>query len=111
MRIIGREQQQLVRAHLLEHELELARMRRLVDRLQGEADMLAHDFGGRAIHPRNLAPYAAPGLLEAPKTSRQPSKARFDEHGFKARKFDEDALGNKAQKRALEGARIAHVVF
>src|SRR5579884_4444727 len=65
VRPVAREEDQLVRAHLLDDPEELDHVRR-VDRLERPAHVAAHVFGRRVAHPGDLAPQALPLLVHAP---------------------------------------------
>ena len=47
-------------------QLSASLIRRLIDRLHGEAHVVAHDIPRRSLHPRDFAAHAAPGLVGAP---------------------------------------------
>ena len=87
MRVVGREQQDIVGADMLQHALQHCGFRRSVVRLQGETDMPAHQGRGRFGRPRHLAPHAAPGLVRSPQEARQPGEARFDHHHLELGNF------------------------
>src|SRR6185437_15025897 len=92
VRIVGREQDHVLGADMVEDALEPSLLRRFIHRLQGEAYMIAHDPCWRPVNPRRLGADAAPGLVEAPQESRQPGDSAFDEHYLERRKFDKHAL-------------------
>ena len=77
MRVIRGEQHNLVRAELFWRSPGLPGVRRLIDRLQGEAEVAPHDIAGVFLDPGNLRPDTAPGLVGPPDGSRHPHEARF----------------------------------
>src|SRR5690606_9272692 len=111
VRIIGREQEELVAVDLLQELIELRRLRRQVPGLDREAHPVAHDGGGRAVDPGDLLAHPAPHLDAAPEEARQPADARFQQHDAKGGELREDALGYEAEELALESLREAHMLL
>src|SRR5690349_2832657 len=66
VRVVGGEQQHLVRADLLDESLQLIGARRCIERLDGQAHMLTRISRRSLFEPRHLGPNAAPGLVGAP---------------------------------------------
>src|SRR6202012_4339530 len=76
VRIIRREQEHLVGADLFDDVFDALRVGRSVERLHGDADVVADDGGRLALDPGHLDAHAAPGLVGAPHEGRQPRYAR-----------------------------------
>ena len=84
---------------------------RRIDRLQGQAHMIADDLRRRDDRSRHLRPHAAPGLAGAPEQGRQPGEAGLDQHHLQLGELLEHALGEEADELALEGGRLRDVVL
>src|SRR6185295_14834465 len=86
-------------------------VRRPVERLDGEAEIVAHDLGWAAIHPRDLGARAAPELREAPQERRQPGDAGLDQNHLQFRVLGEDALADEARDLSLKALALAGVIL
>ena len=84
---------------------------RRIERLDGETHPLAHDLLRAAVHPGDLHAQTPPVFGEPPEMRRQPCDARLREHDSEVRELPEDALGNQAGERSLEGGRLRGVVL
>src|ERR1700730_4830254 len=60
MRVVGGEQQELVRTQMIDHAADDVGGIRSVERLDGQAEMVAENIPRRALEPGNLAAQAAP---------------------------------------------------
>src|SRR6476661_4190421 len=58
VRIVGRKQEHLVGADLLDHVSDTGGIRRPIERLHGDADMVANDGSRLALDPRHLDAHA-----------------------------------------------------
>ena len=91
--------------------MEDRRIRRRVDRLQRKPDVAAHNFLGRAVHPRRFHTNAAPEFVQPPQIGRQPAPAGFQHHHFQVRMPREDALDDQAGQLGLERLRLGDVIL
>src|ERR1700730_1299475 len=66
MRVVGGEQQKLVRTQMIDHAADDVGGIRSVERLDGKAEMVAENIPRRALDPGNLATQAAPEFGEPP---------------------------------------------
>src|SRR5712664_4049108 len=66
MRVIGGKQQEFVRAQMIDDTADDVRGFRRIERLHGQAEMIAEDFQRGAVEPRDLGAQAAPELRHAP---------------------------------------------
>ena len=82
-----------------------------VERLDRQPEMVPNDLVGRAVHPWNLGPQAAPELGKAPEEARQPGHAGFDEHDLQAGMLGEHALADQARHLRLEALRLRRVIL
>src|SRR5712664_4590126 len=84
MWVIGGEQEHLVRVDHVDDVCNAFRIGRTVERLRGQADVVAHDRRRLAIDPGHLDADAAPGLVGAPHEGRQPADAGLHQHDLEA---------------------------
>ena len=111
VRIIRREQEHLVGADLLDHVGDACGIRRAVERLHGDADMVADDRSRLTLDPRHLDAHAAPGLVGAPHEGGQPAHARLHQHDLEAGKFAEHAFIDQAQYLGLKRLRFGEIIL
>src|ERR1700724_1303235 len=60
VRKVGRKQQHVVGLHVLDQFCHRGRIVRAVEWLDGQPDVIAHNFSRRTIDPRHFEAYAAP---------------------------------------------------
>ena len=111
VRIIRREQEHLIGADLLDHVGDACGIRRAVERLHGDADMVADDRSRLALDPRHLDAHAAPGLVGAPHEGRQPAHAGFHQHHLEAGEFAEHAFVDQREDLRLKSLRLGQIIF
>src|SRR6266849_442344 len=97
MRIIGREQQ-TIDADPIDQRSQVPCLVRLIDRLGGEPEVLAHIFGRTPLEVRDFVTEALEMLVHSPHGRGNPAEAAFDEHELEAR----ETLGNALDHQACE---------
>src|SRR5215475_14851129 len=65
-------EQYSIGAQMVDRPLHLVRIGRRIERLDGQADVVAHDLRRRAVNPGHLGAHAAPELREPPEEAGQP---------------------------------------
>ena len=111
MGVIRGKQQQLVRAEMIEQAAHDVGGIGCVERLDGQAEMIAEDVARRAVDPGNLGAQAAPQLCQPPQEWRDPGHAGLDQHHLQAGMFGEHALADEARDLGLETLRLRAIVL
>ena len=82
-----------------------------IERLHGQAEMVAEDVARRAIDPRNLGAQPAPRFREPPQERRHPGDAGLDQHHLEPGVLGEYAFADEARDLGLEALRLGAVVL
>ncbi len=111
VRVVAREEKQLVRAHLLHELLKGFGRGGTVERLRRQAHLITHDLERRTVYPGDFHPQPLPELVEVPDVRGQPRHARLDQHHAQLGKLGEHAFADEARELRLEGERLVDVVL